>query len=83
MKRLSIVLTVGLAGCIPSSLVQKAVEPIAQLNDDTRLAAETVLCRGISIGAWMRAYGSDPEKSAGWRALCQEQIRNMPGGTKP
>jgi hypothetical protein len=53
-------------------------EPIAKVNDDALLASETVLCRGISVGAWIRAYGNDKEKASAWKTLCNQPISTTP-----
>lgn len=76
MKWLLLLLaTVGLAGC---ASFQSLIAGGAQINDAAALAAETTICRGISIGAWVRAYGSDPEKAKAWKALCEDQIEVLP-----
>jgi len=64
-----------LAGCSTlSGLVSKG----AELNDAAVTTAETTLCRGISIGAWMRAYGSDANRAKAWKVLCDEKIGALP-----
>lgn len=50
----------------------------AKINDGAADAAEVTICRGISIGAWVRAYGSDAEKAKAWKVLCEDQIEVLP-----
>jgi len=64
-----------LAGC---STLTNLVSAGAEANDAAASAAEITICRGISIGAWVRNYGSDPEKAKAWRELCQDQIESLP-----
>lgn len=64
-----------LAGC---STLTNLVNAGAQANDAAASAAEVTLCRGISIGAWRRAYGADPEKAKAWRELCADQLEVLP-----
>ena len=54
-------------GCASSRVAQVG----AEINDQAREGAEFTLCNGISVGAWRRAYGDNPGKTEGWRALCQ------------
>ena len=64
-----------LSGCSAlSGLVSKGAEG----NDAAAQAAEVTICRGISIGAWVRNYGSDPAKAAAWKSLCSDQIEVLP-----
>jgi len=64
-----------LAGC---SSLTGLVNRGAELNDAAVTTAETTLCRGISIGAWMRAYGSDANRAKAWKVLCDEKIGALP-----
>lgn len=72
---LVLALALGLTGCAG---FQSLVSGGAQANDAAALAAETTLCRGISVGAWVRAYGSDPERAKAWRVICDDQIEVLP-----
>lgn len=67
--------TVLLSGCssVPS-LVQKS----ADTNDSLRQGAEFILCRGISVGAWIRAYGDNAIKAQAWRTICSEPVTELP-----
>jgi hypothetical protein len=76
MKTLLAILALALlTGC---STLTNIVSAGAQANDAAAQAAEVTICRGISIGAWVRNYGSDPEKAKAWRELCQDQIEVLP-----
>lgn len=68
-------LLLALTGC---GTLSNLVSAGAKINDGAADAAEVTICRSISVGAWIRAYGSDPEKAKAWRALCSEQIGEMP-----
>ena len=76
MKTLLAVLALStLAGC---STLSGLVDAGAKANDAAAVSAEVAICRGISIGAWVRAYGSDPAKAKAWRVLCDERLEALP-----
>ena len=76
MKTILAVLALSLlAGC---STLTNLVSAGAEANDAAAQAAEVTICRGISIGAWVRNYGSAPEQAKAWRELCQDQIEVLP-----
>lgn len=64
-----------LTGC---STFSNLVDAGEKANDAAAVAAETTICRGISIGAWVRHYGSDADKAKAWKVLCNDQIKAMP-----
>lgn len=33
-------------------------------------SAERTVCRDIPIGTWIRLYGANPQRVAGWQAIC-------------
>ena len=70
-----IIALLTLAGC---STLGNLVDAGAKANDAAAVAAETTICRGISIGAWVRHYGSDADKAKAWKVLCNDQIKAMP-----
>lgn len=72
---LTIVALLTLAGC---STLGNLVDAGAKANDAAAVSAEVAICRGISIGAWIRAYGSDPAKAKAWRVLCDERLEALP-----
>lgn len=72
---LLVIALISLAGCgTLTNLVQQG----AKINDAAAESAEVTICRGISIGAWVRVYGSDPEKAKAWRVLCDDKIEVLP-----
>lgn len=73
--KLIVVCAVLLSGCAQvAPLVQKG----ADLNDSALASAEFTLCRAISIGAWIRAYGNDKAKAEAWKTICAEQVTELP-----
>lgn len=68
-------LVLALTGC---GTLGNLVSAGAKLNDGAAEAAEETQCRVISIGSWVRKYGSDPERAAAWRVLCREQLEALP-----
>jgi hypothetical protein len=72
-------LLVFLAGCAQTDAIKsQAVETISGASDSALQDAELVMCRGITVGAWVRAYGSDPDKAAAWRKLCSVEVKATP-----
>jgi hypothetical protein len=64
-----------LPGC---SYFAPVVKKGADGYDDVRAAAEFTMCKAISVGAWIRAYGSSKEKAEAWRTLCHEPAAELP-----
>ncbi|MES2564389.1 MAG: hypothetical protein V4637_16930 [Pseudomonadota bacterium] len=64
-----------LSGCAG---VPQLADRIAEVSDSALESAELVMCRGITVGAWVRAYGSDPAKAAAWRVLCSQKVDATP-----
>lgn len=50
----------------------------AYISESARESAEFTLCRGMSVGTWVRAYASDANKAHAWRTLCTPYIVNVP-----
>ena len=63
------------AGC---AALSPALQKGADAYDEVRQGAEYTLCRVISVGAWVRAYGGNKEKADAWRAICHEPITELP-----
>ena len=59
-----------LSGCTGIPFSGAVVGQIENANHAQYQAAELIMCRGITVGEWMRSIGPYPEKVAGWRALC-------------
>lgn len=75
MKTLTLTLILCLlaSGCTTLDAAQDVVAKRgASAADEARESAEWTLCHGISIGAWRRAYGSDPQRADAWARLCAE-----------
>ena len=72
MKYLIIILLMILSGCAV------VAEKGAAISDDVRESAEFALCKGITVGAWVRAYGNSAERAQAWRVLCGIQIQQAP-----
>lgn len=75
MKVSFVVLAVALSGC---SYLAPAIQKGSDAYDDVRLGAEFTLCRAISVGAWVRAYGASKEKADAWKALCRMDATELP-----
>lgn len=58
---------ITLSGC---AYLNVAVGKAADVEDKVNTDATFVICRAVSIGAWIRAYGNNAEKAAAWRTLC-------------
>lgn len=68
-----------LGGCVGFDAVQTAIATQgAKAEDQTRTAAEFLLCDGISVGAWRRAYGLNPERSEAYKKLCETRSVGAP-----
>lgn len=81
MKRkvLIVVLAAVLTSCAQTDVARtQAVDTLAGASDRAREDAELILCRGITVGAWVRAYGTDAERAAAWKTLCSNQVKATP-----
>jgi len=80
MRRALIVLL--LAGCSTTPAIHGSIDTAAEAGtkaaDDSREAAEFVLCRGMSIGAWVRRYGQNKALADAWRVICGTQVQETP-----
>ena len=77
--KLAILAVIALSGCTGFNTAQSVVaDRGAQVADEVRDSAEFALCKGITIGAWIRAYGSAPTKAAAWRELCAPTVTQTP-----
>jgi len=66
------------AGVMVAGCSSVAIDRVADASDAARVAAETVICRGITVGAWMRAYGDSPSRAQAWRDLCRDGAVSTP-----
>lgn len=76
MKFIPILLvSLVLTGC---AVTHRAAERGAELSDEMLSTAEFTLCRGITVGAWVRRYGNDRALANAWRTLCSEPVTQVP-----
>lgn len=68
----------ALVGC--AGLPAQAIDRAARVQDEAATVAEVALCRGMSIGAWMRRYGTSAERARAWQVLCEDG-QHLPVGT--
>lgn len=66
-----------LSGC---SALSPAVDKAADAYDQIRLGNEVTLCRGLSVGAVLRAYPAGTPEGEGWWAMCK---RHYAGSAPP
>ena len=72
-------LALALSGCAGWNALQGVISTRgAAVSAEARQSAEFVLCRGMSIGEWVRAYGSAPEKARAWQTLCDSSVQTTP-----
>jgi hypothetical protein len=50
----------------------------ATVNDTMLTDAQFMICSGVSVGSWMRAYGNDLVKVQAWRDLCGTTVQQAP-----
>lgn len=75
MKMELLCVMLAVSGCAAQGAI---VDRVATVADTLQSDAELVLCRGITVGAWVRAYGNDPAKAAAWRVLCGTTLTETP-----
>lgn len=81
---ITLLVSISLAGCTQFTVVKKAArEESAKVADEVLDSVKFMLCRGMTVGAWVRAYGSDPEKASAWRALCADGPKEAPAVKLP
>lgn len=66
------------SGCSGWAALQAGAQKAAEVEDQALVAATWTLCRAISVGAWLRAYSTDPAKANAWRTLCSEPVTAIP-----
>ncbi len=67
-----------LAGCAQNPLQEAVLNAGSAVSDNLRDTAETSLCRAITVGTWVRAYGSDAKRAEAWRTLCSTHTTELP-----
>lgn len=79
MKLLIALLAMSLVGCAEwTALKSGARTEAALIADEVRDSTEHMLCRGMTIGAWVRAYGNDSDRAGAWRTLCSSRSTETP-----
>lgn len=79
MRIIFILLITILPGCAYLDAARGlAVARGEQVSDSARDNAEFMLCRGITVGAWLRRFGDSADLANAWRTLCSEQIKQAP-----
>ena len=72
-----LVVALLLSGCgltPQGEAVRLAVAEYGATIADAELAnLEWALCKGISVGAFTRRYGTQPKKAEAWRTLCSTE----------
>ena len=75
MRILAILCAVALSGC---STLSPYLQRAADAEDEARKGAEFTMCKAISIGAWVRAYGASSDKANAWKAICAPDLTQLP-----
>ena len=71
MKLLLVFAVVGLSGCASWNNFQTAVAVNgANLADEELQSSLWGVCEAVTMGAWQRKFGANPEKAKGWAVLC-------------
>lgn len=71
MRSIVAILIFYMAGCAQfQPAIDTVIDQATSVNHAQYQVAELILCRGMSIGEWMRSIGPYPEKVSGWHALC-------------
>lgn len=72
---LVLLMLISLAGC---AYIPTAIKEASDAQDGARDAAKFALCRGISVGSWIREYGRDVAKADAWKTLCGAPVTAVP-----
>lgn len=67
----------SIAGC--AAVQTQAAKVADALHSET----EWQLCRAMTVGSWVRAYGADAKKAEAWRTLCANVPASTPGAPAP
>jgi hypothetical protein len=64
-----------ISGCAQYGAITGAVRTTgAEIADKELDAAVYVLCRGITVGAWVRRFGNNEEAANAWKVLCTSDV---------
>lgn len=80
MIKIVLTMLLFITGCAQMSVVRTAIDlKGAETADRLRDDSEFIMCRGITIGSWVRRYGRDPALASAWQVLCgSETISSLP-----
>ena len=78
---LTFVSILSITACAQLGVVRSSLDiQGAQAADRVRDDAEFIMCRGITIGAWVRKYGNHPQQAEAWKILCSnDSLLTTPG----
>ena len=78
-QAIAALLVLTLAGCAEWGALKTGVASHGEnAADEVRTTAEWTLCQAMTVGAWKRAYGSDPDKAGAWKVLCASDVKATP-----
>ena len=70
-----VVVIILFTGCTTLDIARTAIDVKGQQTANRVLAdAEFVMCRGVSVGAWVRKYGRDAALAEAWKTLCGSEL---------
>lgn len=79
MKTIVCIIALTFAGCTQLDAARDStINTTAVAADHALVDAELVMCRGITVGAWQRAYGQNPVRAQAWKTLCSVSIQQTP-----
>ncbi len=77
------ILLLIITGCAELTVAKSAAtDRVAAAADEALASSELVLCRGITVGAWIRRYGNNPSLAGAWQTLCGTPITQTPVAVK-
>ena len=79
LKMVFLASLINLLGCSQYNLYSRAAASEgAKAADEALISNKWFLCNAITVGAWMRQFGSDVNKAEAWKTLCQESSMTTP-----
>jgi hypothetical protein len=84
MKKIYLIFAaILMSGCAQYGAVTGAIRTNgAEVADKEMDAAVYILCKGVTVGAWMRRFGSNDASANAWKTLCVEGAIATPAGSK-
>jgi hypothetical protein len=82
MKKIYLIFAaILMSGCAQYGAVTGAIRTNgAEVADKEMEAAVYVLCKGVTVGAWVRRFGTNQASADAWKVLCVEQAVTTPLG---